>query len=50
MNGKAVFTGGHVVTLDEPALYRESAHRASRIIKDAGLELDGGPRTTNLYD
>jgi 5-methylthioadenosine/S-adenosylhomocysteine deaminase len=47
--GRALFTGGRVVTLDEAALRAEARARAAAIVGRAGL---GGhvPVTTALYD
>jgi len=50
VNGQCVFKDSNVVRVDEESLHEEARQRSSRIIKDAGLELGGGPRTTTLYD
>ena len=50
VNGKVLFRDGKVLNVDEDSLYEEARDRAVRIIRDAGLDLDGGPRTTTLYE
>jgi 5-methylthioadenosine/S-adenosylhomocysteine deaminase len=47
--GRALYTGGRVVTLDEPALRAEARERAARIVRRAGLD-QHVPVTTTLYD
>jgi 5-methylthioadenosine/S-adenosylhomocysteine deaminase len=47
--GRALFTGGRVVTLDEPALRAEARDRAATIVRRAGLG-EHVPVTTTLYD
>ena len=47
--GRALFTSGRVVTLDEPSLRAEARDRAASIVRRAGLG-EHVPVTTTLYD
>jgi len=47
--GRALFTDGQVVTLDEPSLRAEARDRAARIVRRADLG-QHVPVTTTLYD
>lgn len=50
VGGRALFAGGRVVTLDEPALYAEARRRAAEIIRRAGLSRGTTPTFTTTYD
>jgi 5-methylthioadenosine/S-adenosylhomocysteine deaminase len=50
VDGRAVFTGGQIVGLDEVALRFEARGRAAAIVARAGLDAAHVPVKTTLYD
>lgn len=50
VDGRPVFAGGRVVTLDERALHAEARRRAAEIVRRAGLSHETTPTTTTTYD
>lgn len=50
VDGRPLFRGGHVVTVDERELHAEARARAADIVRRAGLDRASTPVTTTLYD
>lgn len=50
VNGRPLYSGGKVVTIDERELHAEARERAAAIVQRAGLDREGTPVTTTLYD
>lgn len=50
VNGRALYRGGRVTTIDEVALFAEANARAEAITRRAGLAKADVPRSTSLYD
>ena len=50
MNGRPLYSEGKVVTIDERELHAEARERAAAIVQRAGLDREGTPVTTTLYD
>ena len=50
VDGRPLFTGGRVTTVDEPALRVEARERAADIVRRAGLDRASIPVTSTLYD
>lgn len=50
VDGRALYRGGRVTTIDEVALFAEANARAEAITRRAGLAKADVPRSTSLYD
>ena len=50
VDGRRLYAGGRVDTVDEPSLHVEARKRAAAIVRRAGLEQEGVPVTTALYE
>jgi 5-methylthioadenosine/S-adenosylhomocysteine deaminase len=50
VDGRRLFHGGRVETVDEPELHTEARERAARIVERAGLSAEAVPVTTSLYE
>jgi 5-methylthioadenosine/S-adenosylhomocysteine deaminase len=50
VDGRRLYVGGRVVTVDEPALHTEARSRAAAIVERAGLRHEDVPVTTSLYE
>jgi 5-methylthioadenosine/S-adenosylhomocysteine deaminase len=50
VDGRALYVGGRVTTIDEAALFAEANIRAEAITRRAGLARADVPRSTSLYD
>jgi cytosine/adenosine deaminase-related metal-dependent hydrolase len=50
VDGRPLYRGGRVTTLDEPALRSEARERGADIVRRAGLDRSATPVTTTLYD
>lgn len=50
VDGRRLYDGDRVVTVDEPALRVEARARAAEIVRRAGLDRSTTPVTTTLYD
>jgi len=50
VDGKALYRGGRIVTLDESEIFRQARQRAAAIIWRAGLSDAGVPKATSLYE
>jgi len=50
VDGKALYCGGQVVTVDERALRTEARRRAADVVKRAGLKAGETPTVTTTYD
>jgi 5-methylthioadenosine/S-adenosylhomocysteine deaminase len=49
VDGRPLYVGGRITTVDESALHNEARHRAEAIRRRAGLDQEGVPVTTSLY-
>ena len=49
VDGRCVFSGGRIHTIDEPDVRRRSREAARGILRRAGLDREGIPVTTELY-
>jgi 5-methylthioadenosine/S-adenosylhomocysteine deaminase len=50
VDGRALYKGGKVWSLDEAALHREARERAAAVVKRAGLSSAHTPTVTSTYD
>jgi len=50
VDGRPLYRDGAVVTIDERELHVEARERAAAIVRRAGLDREGTPVTTTLYD
>lgn len=50
VDGRPLYRGGRVVTVDEPALRAEARRRAAAVVKRAGLSMAHTPTVTTTYD
>jgi cytosine/adenosine deaminase-related metal-dependent hydrolase len=50
VDGKPLYCGGNVVTVDERALRVEARRRAAAAVKRAGLSMEHTPTVTTIYD
>jgi hypothetical protein len=50
VDGKVLFDGNRITTVDEAALLTEAADRAKTIVARSGLVRGKTPVTTTLYD
>ncbi len=50
VDGRPLFSGGRVTSVDEPALRAEARRRAAAVVRRAGLDRGDVPVTTTLYD
>lgn len=50
VDGRALYRGGRVVTVDETALRAEARRRAADVVKRAGLSHEHTPTVTTTYD
>lgn len=50
VDGRALFSGGKVHTIDEPVLFVDARRRAAEITQRAGLSAESIPKSTTLYE